>query len=495
MRHVTRWMGILLIAVSPTALVGQIAASRVAAPDESAAEAARTKIREVFAGEYKDAKTPEARWKLAEQMAKRADDPKESPLNRFAFLNEARDLYSQVGDLLSSFRMIDAVAQTFDVAPFTEKLALVQKVARLAKTATQHRAVAIVALKLSDDAAAAEDYDTAKECCQLAVRESRSTSETPLQNRSLERLKRCDQLLQQKQAATDAQKTLADDPTSAEASLALGRYRCFARRDWISGLPVLRQSSDMDLAALATRDLRAPATPDEQTALAADWLRYAEKQKLPADREAAAERAAFWFETSLPALTALDKASIETKLETAYQTAYGRNFKKILARPSNGIEIAEPVDCGKGTQVARFKTPFDFRKSWLLSVDFKPRNLDGGWHQIFCWGDGRPGRDPLYLRQSGAELWACPEDTVAGRGQYLATGLPANVIGQWVNVKLIHDTTAGEFELYVNHRLARREAATIVPSVDRKMPFVLGGTDDGNQRFTGEIRKLWLGNF
>jgi hypothetical protein len=53
---------------------------------------------------------------------------------------------------------------------------------------------------------------------------------------------------------------------------------------------------------------------------------------------------------------------------------------------------------------------------------------------------------------------------------------------------------AGNIELYINHRLIRRESLTMMPAVDRGMPLFLGGTDPGNQRFTGQVRKVWLGN-
>ena len=68
------------------------------------------------------------------------------------------------------------------------------------------------------------------------------------------------------------------------------------------------------------------------------------------------------------------------------------------------------------------------------------------------------------------------------------------MVGQWVKVDFIHDALAGEMELYVNRRLVARDTMTLVPAPDRKMPLMLGGTGAGDQRFGGQVRKVWLGN-
>jgi len=86
------------------------------------------------------------------------------------------------------------------------------------------------------------------------------------------------------------------------------------------------------------------------------------------------------------------------------------------------------------------------------------------------------------------------ENTVEHRGQGIDHNLPQSAIGQWTDLKLVYDAVAGKLELYVNHRLIRRESLTTMPAVDRKMPVYLGGADRGSQRFLGQVRKVWLGN-
>lgn len=174
--------------------------------------------------------------------------------------------------------------------------------------------------------------------------------------------------------------------------------------------------------------------------------------------------------------------------------ACGRNFPRLLARTANGFESNPAVDCRATVYPVKLKQAFDLRKSWLLSFEFMPPNLDGGSHQIFFWGDGRGGQDPLFVRIDGTNIAAACTDCANQRSQWLETHVAPNVVGQWVNLKYVHDTIAGEMQLYINHRLVGRDSMTLTPNTDRPMPLYIGGTDATGQRYFGQVRNVWLGN-
>lgn len=270
-------LSVLLLAQNPDQ-------ARLPVPEMAEVDAAKMKIREVLATEYKDAKTPAATVALAERMAGRAADLKESPANRFAFFVEARELYVDVGDFLAAFKVIDSISMVFDQPPFAQKIDLVQRAAKVAKSSTQFRSIVAVSLKLAGEAADGEDYAVAKECCQTAVASARASSEPALQTRAIEQLRRYEKLYSEWESAAEALKILKDQPDDGEANLRLGRYRCLVRRDWTNGRTALAKSADAELAGLATRDLTDPTTPDDQLGVGEAWLKYAEKQKGPLRR-------------------------------------------------------------------------------------------------------------------------------------------------------------------------------------------------------------------
>ncbi len=67
------------------------------------------------------------------------------------------------------------------------------------------------------------------------------------------------------------------------ANLTAGKYTCFSKGDWKKGLSMLAVGGDPLLRALAERDLKGPATPEEKASLGDAW------------REAGAiQRAVYW---------------------------------------------------------------------------------------------------------------------------------------------------------------------------------------------------------
>eukprot|EP00456_Euglypha_rotunda_P066033 TRINITY_DN567_c0_g1_i1.p1 TRINITY_DN567_c0_g1~~TRINITY_DN567_c0_g1_i1.p1 ORF type:complete len:488 (+),score=90.74 TRINITY_DN567_c0_g1_i1:6383-7846(+) len=484
----------LVIPFLTLALLAQSVEPRLSLPDSTGVDSAKSRIREVLAPDFKEAKNAEGKTRLAEKLVGRANDSKESPTNRYAFFIEARDLYVDVSDLLAAFRTINSLCQVFDQQPFQQKIDLVQRFSKIAKTSPQHRALAAVSIKLGKEAIEAGEYAVAKECCQTAVSSSRASADATLQGRAVDQLRRTEAIFDLWEASKAAETRLKDQANDPVANTQVGAFNCFVRRDWMTGLPKLSKSSDAELAAIVGIDVANPMKREEQLALGEQWLQYAEKQKATIERTATASRAVFWLEKAVASLDGLDRTAAEKTLVKANELACEADFRKLLSRKANGLEVDSKIDCRTATYPLKIKQTFDLRKSWLLSLEFQPPNLDGGPHLVFFWGDGRAGKDPLFVRLDGNLLWAACADCSVNQGHALPHQLLATDVSQWINVKFIHDALTGELEFYVNYRRVARESTKFTPSVDRGMPLCLGGTDGGDQRFVGQVRNVWLGN-
>ena len=470
------------------------ASNLLAIPAKSDLDAARAKVMKSMAGELKLAQDINAKVVFATKLMDSATSVQEAPTDRYAYYSEAIDVYSNIGDLMSAFRAIDTIKATFDVASLEEKSELLQRVAKKAKTPLQNRYIVFVALKLAADAAADENYQLAKEACGRAVTAARAAADPKVQAHAVEQSREVDSLLSQYRAAKLAEGELRANPNDVTANTKIGEYRCWVRRDWENGLAALGHTSDTRLQPIVTADLANPTTPDAQAAVAQSWLNFAKGQKVDVVKEAAAERAATWFEKAIPGLSANKKASAEAEVDLAYELASGRDFKKLLSRPANGVEAISSFDCRSEMHAMKLKPSFEFGKSWMLSLQFKPVNLDGGWHQIFFWGDGAGGDDPLWVRIDGTRLSAVIENVIENRGQGIDYYVPGNLQGEWIDLKFIYDAVGGNLELYMNHRLIRRESLAVIPAIDRGMPMYVGGADGNTQRFHGHVRNIWLGN-
>jgi len=356
----------------PTVATAKVETNLVPVPKVSETESARTRITKKLADEYKKAKTVEQMRAIAGKLRERAANPQESPVDRYACFLEACDQYVEIGDVLETFRVVDSMKSVFDIAAFELKTDLLQRVGKKAKNFLQNRFLVFVALKLAADAAAVEDYASAKEACNRAVAAAGHSAEGILQAYVRDQLRQYEGLLDQWQAMKLAEETLKEHPDEAGAHGKIGEYRCWVRRDWANGLPSLRHSTDPELKSIAIADLADPRLPKEQIALADQWLTFAKAQKSPVIKSAAAERAAAWFEKVIPSLSDPVRAAAQEEIETAYELACGREFTRLLSRVPNGIDAEKMVDCKANVIPLKLKPLFDIRKSWMLSLEFNP---------------------------------------------------------------------------------------------------------------------------
>lgn len=473
---------------------GSLDVEKTPIPTADARKEGQKKIRDAFATDFKAAKSPEQRWQLATKLSKEAVDIKDDPASEYAFAMEAIDLYVGVGDALSAFRAVDELAVTFALNPVTTKLELFKRAAKEAKATVLKRMLALVGLKLAGDAAAAEEYAAAKEIASLSLGLAKPSRDNSVVKRATEQQAKFTALLKQFQLAEEAQKKLTSGAADSEAEETVGRYLCLIRQNWDKGLPHLAKGTDAELKTAAAFDMQ--TTPDAvaQAGTAEAWWNVVDKRK-GSDKQQLMPRVAYWYEKAMPGLSGLTKVTAEKRLETAYEVMSGRNFRKIMEDPANGIQSLGTVDCADKAHPANLAKTFDYRRSWLLSLQFSPPHLNGGWHMVIFWGDGRPGHDPLWFRQDGPWLHCIVEDTVNERGQGISALLNPNQINEWVDVKFVHDSVSQELELYINNRLIRKEALAITPQADQEMNVVLGGTNDyTGQRFTGKVRNVWMGN-
>jgi hypothetical protein len=479
-------------------IAGAFETEKVACPKGEELVAARKKVRDVFATDFKQAKFPEQRWQLATKLAKNAAETRDDPESEYAISMEAIDLCVGVGDALSAFRAVDELVMTFQIDPISTKTELLKRAAKEAKAVPLKRMMAVIGLKLAGDASAAEQYVAAKELATLSLGLAKPSRDPSVIKRASEQQLRLAEMLKVWQKVSEAReklKTDADDPTANEA---VGRYLCLVRQSWDEGMPALAKGANLELKTLAKLDLNVAVDADAtaQAEVGDAWWRVVDSRKAKDPEKAQLIlRVAFWYEKAIGGLTGLKKAEAEKRLETAYEVMSRRNFRKDMENAANGIQSQGVVDCAENCIPAEMGKSFDYRSSWLLSLQFKPPHLSGGWHMVMLWGDGRPGHDALWLRQDGPWLHCFVEDCVNERGQGISAPLAAKQINEWVDLKFVHDAVSQELELYIDNRLIRKEALAIVPQPDQEMNVVLGGTNSSPpQRFTGQARNVWFGN-
>lgn len=137
---------------------------------------------------------------------------------------------------------------------------------------------------------------------------------------------------------------------------------------------------------------------------------------------------------------------------------------------------------------------FDIAKSWALSAEVYFVNAVATDRLVVFWGDDRPGRDAMFLRQKGETLEATVGDTVANTQHAMFIPLPQKSFGAWLPIVFSYHAPTKELQVFLDGALVKKERCSFTPALDQPMPIWLGGGNLTYQRFNGKIRALWLAN-
>lgn len=470
-------------------LEGSLKVEKVAPPTGIELKAAQKEVRSSYATDFKTSKSLIDKHGLAKTLAQQARSV--GGVSSYAFGMEAIDLFLACGDPIGAFGVIDDLSVEFDLPVVTTKATIFKKAIKEARTPAQKRTAALLGLKLASDAANSEQYDVAKDVATVIGPLAKASRDSAVVERVNSQANRFNDALKSWQSVEEAREALAKDANDAAANEVVGKYLCFIRQDWKTGLPFLNRAADPELKANATFELsESVASPAQQLAVA--WWDYAERHKK--ERIQVLPRCAYWLEKLAPTLTGVAKADAEARLLECYKALSGRDFSKILSSPPNGVLSIGITDCSADMVGVGLKEGFAFEQSWLLSLQFYTESFPGGPHMVFSWADGRPGRDALMLGWNGENFGISIEDCVAGGGQSINFTTTKEYAGRWVDVKVVHDTLTGELELYIDNRLIRRDPLTITPRPDIGMPLYLGGSAGAGYRYPGLVRNVWFGN-
>ena len=292
------------------------------APPEGAplAEAVKA-VRDTYKSDYSKRAAADILL-LARRLLEEGRKPGLDGPSRYALLAEARDLGSLWGDPPTAMEAIDEMARHFVVNAAAAKAAALAAATKGAKTPAVHVAVAEAWLALAEEAAEAEDYESAVAAADKAQTAAKAGHDATLGARGAAREKELTALRDEYKSVQAALKTLSEKPDDPAANWIVGNYRCFARDDWAKGLPQIAKGNDASAAAAAKRDVESPIDPAEQAATADRWREAAGKRSGTA-KARYESRALYWYEKGVAGLAGPARLKAEAAIESISKSLHG----------------------------------------------------------------------------------------------------------------------------------------------------------------------------
>jgi hypothetical protein len=287
-------------------------------PTRELRAAALTEIKGLFEYEYKNARKPDELLALAKKMHELGGTLKSDPVVRFAALSEAWRLATEAGDVELSISGVDQLAEEYEIDQWDLRGKTLTAVLRNAKSPEGKTAAARVALRLTEEAAAADRYEQAGEFAKSALAATsrgRDDETRQLRTSASTWVRNVKSLAEQFESVQVAIETLMSDADDGAANLDIGRFLCFAKGDWERGLKHLAKSDKAKFVAAATSEEKDPEDASGRLAVGDAWWDLTDDLTV-LEKKAVIARACHWYRRSLAVgLSGLQQKRIEKRLQ------------------------------------------------------------------------------------------------------------------------------------------------------------------------------------
>jgi hypothetical protein len=304
--------------------------SRPAVPAKAELAEAEKLVRSLYKAEYVKTKAAD-RAVFAATLLAQAADTKDDLKAKYVLLHEARDMAAKGGDCEVYLKAADEIAATFKISSAAARAASVDVLVANVTGADNVRDGGQALVDSVDAALGAGEFDVATKLLRgaefLGKKSSIAllTTATGLRSKSLPALRKAYEKI------GDAQQKLEAAPTDGAANLLVGRFLCFVKSDWETGLPRIVLGTDDALRAIAEKDSKAATGSATDKIEAADsWHKFGADLD-PLEKSNVQGRALHWYREALPDATGLAKARVEKRIDEiakANPSAVGEGLAK-----------------------------------------------------------------------------------------------------------------------------------------------------------------------
>jgi hypothetical protein len=366
-------------------------------PDANAQKDTLKQIKDLFKEDYAK-KGPADQAALAQKLIQKGIETNDDPTAKFVFLKEARDVAAAAGDADTAIRAAHEMGKAFAVDGPALKLAVITKMAATTRDPEAARTLAKSCIALVADAVRVDGYDAAASLAAKAEGLARVAQDLNLAARIGDLKKEVASL---KDEYTRVKPMLEKPGTGDEE--AVGRYLCFVKGDWDSGIPHLVAGAKGPLKALVEKDVLNPMDADKQFDVAEGWSDLAQKEKSAWRKSRIQVRVRHWLEKAQPNATGVLKLKIEKKLGEMEEPEPGTlNLLKLVDLKLDVVSGDWTLDGGvlqcSPSEFARMQIPYTPPDEYDLTVTVERRQggdatavgLVHGNANFAFWIDGHP---------------------------------------------------------------------------------------------------------
>ncbi len=257
---------------------GDDAAAKLPVPNAADQKASQKLIDSIYGEKVRAAKTSADKVACSKTLLTVAGQEKDAA-TRYSLLNMSTDLAADGADLDAAFAALTEMDRCYVIDSLSLKARTLKTITKYAGAPASRQSAIKTAKSLFDDALAADRLEIARSVSEIVESISKKDSDLDTYSDYHKRLSDLAARESALKAMTEASAVLKSTPNDPAANLAVGRYDCFFKGEWKTGLPLLAKGNDAKLASTAKTELAGALTSLQKSALADFWFDYGKVHK------------------------------------------------------------------------------------------------------------------------------------------------------------------------------------------------------------------------
>ena len=308
-------------------------------PDEGSLAGARALLKELYADEYRQARTPDKQRALLRKLQAELPAVESDAADFHELVRIIRDMAAALGEVSQALAACEALEQRFQVDALAMRLEVLQAVIKGVKSLKSVEPALSEARRVEREAADIDRYDIAVPAQELVVALARVEG-----SKEVVRLQQQhDALLASRALFAAAGRGLAKlekQSEDAAANQAVGEYLCLVKNRWEAGLPYLARAEDIRLRGIASLEMAPGRSLSETLSLAEQCWELAPRLKHP-QRRGLHLRAAHHYALVISKLGGgLETVKAQRRIDEA-AALYGQDELDRILAPLNLAKVVE----------------------------------------------------------------------------------------------------------------------------------------------------------
>ena len=290
------------------------AEDRVPIPDQTKQLDSQREIKKLYPKEFQSAKAPKEKLALANTLFKLAVEEKNDLVAKFVVYALANDYAIQAGDYKFALLITDEINIFYLTNKYNDRISILKQAFDTIESGPPAQKLLSACVQEAESLFDDNQPAALEEILAILEKNYYRAQDAAVSTQIKDVIATGREMALQAKTFSGVTALLEQGGQDTNAKLILGKFLCFFKGNWSTGLPFLGEVKDEEIKAAAVKELADPTEELKELEIGDAWTAVAERYQGVA-KARILERAEFWYKQAQAQSSGISKIRLDKKLE------------------------------------------------------------------------------------------------------------------------------------------------------------------------------------